>query len=295
MKNTKWISAHIYYTELDVIIQEALTALTDDKEFLSVAKNYFFIRYWERGPHIRLRVLVNEVDYSKVILIIENHFSRFFKEVPSLNYHVNPDFFPNNSIQYIDYLPEIKRYGGGEGIIIAEEHFYNCSEFILRLLKYRLDIEKSMSLDNKLILAVRGNLMIIRSMELSKDVENEFILRLSNNIFWKKKLEEFVPKDQLTNRLDTEYEKNSEQLKNLYCFVVETELDELDKIYFDFYKHLENTKIKIDKNILNITHVSTQDLYASYLHMFNNRIGLRNHEEYYLYYMIKKTFNELFV
>lgn len=291
MKNTKWISAHIYYTELDVIIQEALTALADDKEFLSVAEKYFFIRYWERGPHIRLRVLVNEEDYYRINLIIDKHFNKFFKKVPSLNYKGNPDFFPNNSIQYIDYLPEIKRYGGAEGIIIAEEHFYNCSEFILRLLKHHLCLEKSMSLDDKLTSAVKGNLMIIKSMKLSKDGENEFILRLSNNIFWKKKLEEFIPKDQLTNRLDTEYEKNSEQLKNLYCSVVE--LDESDKIYFDFYKDLENTKT--DNNVSNITHVSTQDLYASYLHMFNNRIGLRNHEEYYLYYMIKKTFNELFV
>ncbi|MCY0971130.1 thiopeptide-type bacteriocin biosynthesis protein [Chryseobacterium wangxinyae] len=295
MNKTKWISAHIYYNELDVIIRESLTTLLNDEGFSVLTEKYFFIRYWDRGAHIRLRVLVRNENEHSVSELINNHFNTFFRKVPSLDFNRYPTFFPNNSIQYIQYIPELKRYGGETGILIAENHFYDSSQFVIKLQQPRSKGKIGINVDDKMSLAIRGNLMMIKSMKMKKPDENNFVFRLSSNLFWKEKLEEFIPKDQLEHKLELDYKKNSEQLKKLYRYVVDLEIDGSDKLFNEFCNALENTRLEICNNISTISSVSRQDLYASYLHMFNNRIGLRNHEEYYLYSMIKKTYDEVYI
>ena len=42
-------------------------------------------------------------------------------------------WFPNNTVQYIEYEPEVERYGGDTCILVAERQFELCSDTILAL------------------------------------------------------------------------------------------------------------------------------------------------------------------
>src|SRR5699024_10236232 len=42
-------------------------------------------------------------------------------------------FLPNSSLHFVKYELEIKRYGGSVAIKVAEQHFHNSSEIVLKI------------------------------------------------------------------------------------------------------------------------------------------------------------------
>jgi thiopeptide-type bacteriocin biosynthesis protein len=52
-----WISLHVFYTgPLDRVITEAVGSLVGTFTSKGSIDGYFFLRYWESGPHLRLRL-----------------------------------------------------------------------------------------------------------------------------------------------------------------------------------------------------------------------------------------------
>lgn len=151
-----WLSAHIFYhDEQDGLLLDCLRPLVRQLEERELIDRFFFIRYWEGGPHIRLRLggdcAVLEAEVKPLVnaqvgeymltcpseaLIQEEeiklqHAQLYRREYGSAGF---TPLYPNNSMQYLTYTPERERYGGRRGVEIAESHFEQSSRIAFRLL-----------------------------------------------------------------------------------------------------------------------------------------------------------------
>lgn len=110
----KWLSAYIFSTTgLNMVLSEQVTPFLQAADrYLQTPSPYFFIRYGEGGPHIRLRLKILEDDETMVRRIL-GEFA---------------------AAQYVPYKPEIERYGNAATITLAEQQFHLCSDYVLSLI-----------------------------------------------------------------------------------------------------------------------------------------------------------------
>ena len=84
-KNTYWLAAYLYYAEpwVDVLVK-GLKPFVQDVLEAGRARQFFFIRYWERGPHIRLRFRGDRVELEeKVRPALVRYFEQYYLDHPS--------------------------------------------------------------------------------------------------------------------------------------------------------------------------------------------------------------------
>jgi hypothetical protein len=160
-----WIALHVFYaSSSDPMLVECVAPLVDELRRDGLVQRYFFIRYWQEGPHVRLRLLPAEgVDPATVRARAERALDEFLRRRPALyevdqigtaglyrQLHVaeygeaswdetyGPDgampFRANNSHHHFAYEPEYERYGGPHGIEVSEWHFERSSDEVLNLL-----------------------------------------------------------------------------------------------------------------------------------------------------------------
>lgn len=323
----KWLSAHLYYTEpFEKLLVEGIRPFVEKLNKEGFIEQYFFIRYWERGPHIRLR-LKRETETLKPI--IENHFTAFFernhsqrddpewvKELPKEH-----SWLPNNSIQFIAYEPELDRYGGENAIEIAEQHFMDSSQVILEIIKKNTDWNYDYALGK----AIQLHLGFAFSVGMSEYEAGFFFDRIFSGWFPRTysnlNKTNTSPNEQLKIRRDIKkaFEKSfTLQAPVLIQFVsnfwdalhndIEFEQEWLNQ-WLKAVKNTQtalctcqknnlltvNTNFNLFAGINEIPSSTTErwNIYQSYVHMTNNRLGILNRDEGYLGYILKKCIKEI--
>jgi hypothetical protein len=135
-----WQSVHIHYVEQDDLIIEMLPGLLKELRSDNLIDRAFFIRHWQGGPHIRLRVEPKSRDCEAIVLSRMLSAVRDYvtKHPSSLN--IDPDLYnsaaeafvklegddaiheliANNSVNAVRYDPEYLKYAGSDGVDIAE-------------------------------------------------------------------------------------------------------------------------------------------------------------------------------
>ena len=147
-----WVSAHVFTGHpLDLVLRGLLPAVLDDLRPRGLADRFFFIRHWQFGPHLRLRVRVAAPDAEpRVRAALHAHTTAFFAELPSTRAMTERQYAelaarfsvmepgtragtlaPNDSLGFIRYQPENAKYGHGAALRAAEECFATCSELAL--------------------------------------------------------------------------------------------------------------------------------------------------------------------
>lgn len=102
-----------------------------------LAAGWFFLRYWEGGPHLRLRVLPASGHAGDAIrALIADRLDRYLRERPSAGLMKHADYlrlapifaarerlssyaerlYPNNSVVFLPYRREHHRNGHGSSI-----------------------------------------------------------------------------------------------------------------------------------------------------------------------------------
>ncbi len=135
MSQSPWLAAHIFYAdEPERLLTQAVKPLVEEIMAAGLAERYFFIRYFERGRHVRLRfqapAQVLETQIKPKILAQINS---WLEQNPSERDFERDDFLPNNTVHFIEYEPEIVRYGGPHAIDVAERLFQLSSDAALAL------------------------------------------------------------------------------------------------------------------------------------------------------------------
>jgi hypothetical protein len=159
-----WVSAHAFYQgELDHLLVHAVAPLTAELAAGRLVNDWFYLRYWDGGPHIRLRLMpLDRRADPEVRALVRARFAEYFKEFPALDatwqerYERNAvqlarwegisaysrRLYPNNSLAFIPYQRERSRYGVGASIEAVERHFVESARIALRLLALGTSIDQ---------------------------------------------------------------------------------------------------------------------------------------------------------
>ncbi|MDX8051641.1 thiopeptide-type bacteriocin biosynthesis protein [Lentzea sp. BCCO 10_0798] len=109
--------------DLDAFVADALAPAMAGQE-------WYFLRYWETGPHLRVRIRnaqnVDKLEVRLRELIAAQDFAQEQGE---------PDWLPHGDIREVEYVPETERYGGPQALPIAEEVFCHSTEVAVAVLK----------------------------------------------------------------------------------------------------------------------------------------------------------------
>ncbi|WP_336216073.1 lantibiotic dehydratase C-terminal domain-containing protein [Nonomuraea sp. LPB2021202275-12-8] len=150
-----WISVHVFYDgDLDLVITDLLATVQDRLDHVADGAGLFFLRYWEGGPHLRIRALAAPGRTDDVRRIVSGAVADFLSRLPAPTRGTQADYDlyapsmaaleqmpsyerhrrPNNSFAFIPYRPETRKYGTGASLHAAEDHFVRCSAAVRRLL-----------------------------------------------------------------------------------------------------------------------------------------------------------------
>lgn len=291
-----WISSHLFYTNLNYLLKYGVHPLVIKLKKEKLIDQYFFIRYWEKGPHIRLRLLVSVKNITNVEEILKSFFSNFFKLNPSIRQNNSNNLLPNNSLHFIEYIPEVERYGGEHAIKVAEKHFQDSSEIVLNLIKSYNNWDIAISQGKALQLYV----IFFRAISLSKD-EIFKMLNIMSNSQWKDKAQKVVGVNSIDEIFSNQYLKNEKSIKanikSINEIINNREILNypLLNTFFENIKEIDGDLNSLGKSdLIPYQHLNVDFntkksfIYISYLHMLNNRLGLKNQDEAYLSFLIKK-------
>lgn len=154
MHRREWVSAHIFYHDsLDTLLTGAVRPLMESLRARGSIEGSFFIRYWQAGPHVRLRLLPRPgIEAATIRDALDETVGGFLRSHPSRTRIREEDYLraagplaraepgraaieplqPNNSVRYLPYDPEYARYGGSaESMEVAERHFAESSAIAL--------------------------------------------------------------------------------------------------------------------------------------------------------------------
>lgn len=146
-----WLSWHVYqHDRQDELLVSAIAPLLDELRHRGLLDQAFVLRYWEGGPHVRLR-LAPETASAAAVLEAEVpprlaewcalHPSRHPMtptEYRLLRRHLGEaeggDFQPDGSIVRRRYEPEVERFGTGVALRACESHFSESTAIALEVL-----------------------------------------------------------------------------------------------------------------------------------------------------------------
>lgn len=144
-----WRALHIHhYGDQDALLTDGVAAAL---ESLSASVDrFFFLRYWQGGHHIRLRIQAPEAEVGALTAELADAVKAYLAENPSdtgfdldqFDVEAQPtmaalentevsEIYPPDTIREVAYEPEYGKYGGKRGIEIAEEYFCASSRVVL--------------------------------------------------------------------------------------------------------------------------------------------------------------------
>jgi thiopeptide-type bacteriocin biosynthesis protein len=318
----KWLSYLIYYyDEQDRLLTQCIRPLVDTLKSRESFVQYFFIRYWEGGPHIRFRVLAQngdealenvietcirtylEVEPSTLDLserVMREHFLKFSRlENVAVSFTVQP----NNSLRRKEYEPEYDRYGGREGTICSEAHFFHSSELCLGLLRDMREKGRQ-----RLTVAMAVTLTILEAFGMG--IEDSLTILSKYSRVWQR----YIPQDprQVQDYFGQKYRAQKDKIVNyLHHYFHDKSKIIPEELLAPWMAHLDNTNEQMtqlyrngqltfqaegDQYLKGLEHIPNYKLIPiviSYIHMSNNRLGIRPEQEAYLGFLLYKGLLEI--
>ncbi|WP_376796036.1 thiopeptide-type bacteriocin biosynthesis protein [Thermogemmatispora sp.] len=156
-----WISAHFFYHgDLGALLVECVQPLLARLEEKALIDAYFFVRYWQGGPHLRLRLLPRAAeDAAQIRDEVRRAATQYFQHHPApdsldaaryqelsgylsyieYGYDQRGPLYPNNSLHFLPYVPEYEHYGGQQAMPYIEKHFWESSTIALAFLTRSAD------------------------------------------------------------------------------------------------------------------------------------------------------------
>ncbi len=190
--NWTWLSCHVFYhADTDPLLVDLLLPMLDDLRRRKLVRRRFYLRHWERGPHIRVRMQVPDEHRDAVRTEVERVVTAYLLHHPGPA-DTDPDRLrearrrlsrlehgtddpgellrtvePANSLRWIDYLPELDKYGGPTGVAIAEDVFDASTSLagnVVRLVA-----------DDRARLGVALQFLLLASRSLGLDAEQRVV------------------------------------------------------------------------------------------------------------------------
>lgn len=284
----------------------------------NLADKFFFVRYWENGPHIRLRFKGQKTKLLREVKpLIEKAFQEYLKEFSLEDFPVkyrNPRFVSDRTLIIAPYEPEIIRYGGEEAMAICENQFQNSSEAVFQAL-----IENSSwNYSSALGIAIQMHIAFAVKAGMNNYDAYQFFTRQFQN---------WLPSAIFSKGGDSpqELNKNTSEVLTAFSTSYEKQRNVLEPFAQTIYQSLKNNMTllssswylnwcdnietmhreiillkKKDRLFIPKTFQETliQDyripqewyVYDSLCHMTNNRLGILNQDEGFLGFILARLF-----
>ncbi|AUC78258.1 hypothetical protein CW736_02050 [Nonlabens sp. MB-3u-79] len=237
---TEWIYYKIYCgvkTADEVLLQVIKPICTNLLKDKCIDK-WFFIRYADPDPHLRLRFHITcEESISKIILMMRDSLDLYLE---------NRQIW---DVQLATYQRELERYGT-HTMTSAESVFFYDSEQVLCM------IEQSTNDEERLVHAFHWVEELIGLFQLADIAQIAFLDRMQLQF-----KEEFEVKKQTTKQLNLKYKNLEKRLFQSSSIRAKQEV-----LLSAVIKSIRDA----EKN--NLLDVSLEDLISSYIHMSINRI-----------------------
>jgi hypothetical protein len=167
------VSLHTFYGgSLDDLIVDAVAPVVARLEAEGDLRRWFFLRYWEGGVHLRLRLLPAEGAGDRVDDVARSVLQAHVSEHPSPAGSGLTDYAslavalaaqehrseyerqarPMDTVAAVPYVPETDVYGEGRALAVVERHFEESSLIALGALQARLGAEQRRALALEVVL-----------------------------------------------------------------------------------------------------------------------------------------------
>ncbi|WP_084332149.1 thiopeptide-type bacteriocin biosynthesis protein [Runella limosa] len=299
----EWYSVHIfYYPPWEKLLCNCIFPTILCLKNNNLISKYFFIRYFELGPHIRLRIECKpSCFFNEVRDLLMNSIYDYILKNPSEQTEQFKSTIPNNSIKLIEYEPELERYGGIYSIKYIETHFYNSSHLVLKLLSKN---ETFWTYNSRLSLALKAQYNFANSFITSKYVGQYFYYIYSS--YFSSIMSSFDKEQSL--KIINSYENNY-NIQKQYIYKLLSTYNYPNAIIWKQWERqsnktntllsdLENqNKVIFPESIISDKFTTNPPIkmwyiYQSLFHMTNNRFGLLNHDEPFLAYLLYRYVTE---
>lgn len=252
---TEWLYLKIYtgVKTADLILEEAIQPVAEYLQKNNEISRWFFIRYHDPKPHLRVRFCLNNIKNCSAVLSKINHELQEFTDSGEIS-----------NISIATYDREIERYGENT-MKDAETLFHKNSEFTLQCLHYD-DEEK-----------------IIVSLFYIDEILNKLNLNVTEKFAWAKNFndafkQEFNADKNLNSQLDRKYRAFKPNFINFIQsddFADERKaiihnIDECTSVLQNivYYSENESREISLQSFFQSIFHMSINRLFASNQRLF---------------------------
>jgi hypothetical protein len=161
-----WVSVHVFHRgDLDPVLAEAVAPLVEDLSTTGALGSWFFLRYWEGGPHLRVRMRPATLAHTDEVRdALLHRCRRYLDEHPGppvtvetlhaygtaaagwaraerlegFDQHVRAA----DSVEIVTYEPERSVYGVDGALVAAETHFAESSALALRIVAAGLSADR---------------------------------------------------------------------------------------------------------------------------------------------------------
>lgn len=273
---SEWVFMKIYcgIKESDRILSEHVTQLKNELSKEKLIEKWFFIRYHDPDPHIRLRFLLRRVDGSLP----------FQQVIGLINQHLEP--LLNNTvfrIVYDTYERELQRYGENN-IDLCESIFHADSEMTLALLP---SFNQTGGNHLRWLTGMRGVDYLFAAFGLDIAERITFITEMRDAF-----LIEFNGYDKLRYKLDCKYREYRNRIQNFFDPSGNNDRF-VNNILFDRFQSIRLLAGSIEKSQLN--NDSILELLSSLSHMYINRLftSKQREQEMILYHFLVKHYSSI--
>ena len=292
-----WLSAYLFfqgdiYTEAcDRILLEVAAPFVRRCEAQGWITRHFFIRYSERGAHVRLRL------HGKVSVLEETVKPALLRHVEAV-FPVDPADDP--LVHWAAYEPEVDRYGGPEGVALAEDFFWHSSDAALAFIDQLGSGNRPGRLGKGLLAMTVLLHAFLRDRAPAAALTHDY-----GTGYLKTLITDEDEQARWESAFERGFDRQAEQLINVVHTVWEHLEDggALPDVLGRYYRDLlaiqtrfaalqQQGRLTGGGVPLESYAQSVGQIVPSYLHMMNNRLGVRIEEEWYLSYLITRALEQ---
>ena len=275
-----WLSAHIFYNGHPHLLLNNLVSPLLERTGYSA----FFIRYWENGPHIRLRMQVGIDELSRLKALLADQCHSFFAYYPALHRH--------DALQFIPYHPELQRYGNVQSLPWAERQFVASSAYVLQHLRNTSSWDDSVAL----LHAIRLNMALLFALEQ----EQAFTLHCCRSFIkgWMPRLFDPAKDAQEQERhytalMQSRYDAHAAILTKATAQLWESMEQEKTEPGLQTFIY-QNREIAAQYRKLGFDAARYSGIIGSFMHMGHNRLGVSNLDEAYIMFFTLKCMEHIY-
>ncbi|MBZ9751416.1 thiopeptide-type bacteriocin biosynthesis protein [Deinococcus sp. HMF7604] len=286
-----WVSLHAHtfapVADLERALHHDLFPLLGALQTRGELAGWFFIRYWEGGPHIRMRLrdpspqaaAQVEATLTRTFAALpapatpdpEGYYAAFVPPAHRMGAAEAYGWYPHGQVRAVPYEPETLRYGGRAGLGISEAFFETSSAFAAQILPLTPSRASRLGLGLHLLLTT------VRALDLDTP----------GGVSW---LREFVNAWPLFSSTPTEQVARARERAEATYFAAPPSLTGARQTYAQrperqllrAWEAEVRAAQQAYRAVEGALSYPSLDIWRSQLHMFHNRLGFSIEDECYL-------------